>query len=402
MKKVKLHRLLRQYLNNTINSTDCNDLLNYLKGTDPVEIADLVEEELLNLDQGPEFHGKQSNEVLKRIQSDPRFAKIAAAGLVQPKIIKFYQRSWLQIAGAISILLTVGLLAAYHFSDKNIKNKLAAQQKSLVIVPGNKKATLSIANGKVILLEDAANGVLAKAGSGSVIKTHSGQIIYHATDHLNAHNNNVAYNTLTTPKGGEYQLVLPDGTKVWLNSASSITYPEVFIGKERHVKLTGEAYFEVAKNKEKPFYVSLNQVQIRVLGTHFNITAYADDENMTATLLEGAVQVTKNKAQSLLIPGQQAVVNMGSDHIIVSEANIANAIAWKNGYFIFNDEDIRSIMKKISRWYDVDIDYQGTIINQNFGGTFHRSKGITELLHQLERIGKVHFKITGRRITVME
>lgn len=401
MKKVKLHRLLRQYLNNTINSTDCNDLLDYLKGTDPLEIDDLIQEELLNLDQGPEFHGKQSNDVLKRIQSDPRFTKLAAAGLVQPKIIKFYQKPWLQIAGAVLVLLTVGLLTNYHFSDKNLKNNLAAQQKSLVIVPGSKKATLSIANGKVILLEDAANGVLAKAGSGSVIKTHSGQIIYHATDHINAHTN-IAYNTLTTPKGGEYQLVLPDGTKVWLNSASAISYPEVFTGKERHVKLTGEAYFEVAKNKEKPFYVSLNQVQVKVLGTHFNITAYADDQNITATLLEGAVQVTKNKVQSLLIPGQQAVVNTGSDNITVSEANIANAIAWKNGYFIFNDEDIRSIMKKISRWYDVDIDCQGTISNQNFGGTFHRSKGITELLHQLERIGKVHFKITGRRITVME
>jgi transmembrane sensor len=197
-------------------------------------------------------------------------------------------------------------------------------------------------------------------------------------------------------------VVLPDGTHVWLNSASSLSYPVEFAGNERRVKLTGEAYFEVAKNKDKPFYVNSNNVQVRVLGTHFNISAYNDDDELKATLLEGSVQVSKNNSQSLLKPGQQAVINNGADMIRVSQANINEVMAWKNGYFIFNDDNIATILKKVSRWYDVDVEQRGNFEGQHFGGTFYRTKGIDELLKNLEKIGKVHFKITGRRVTAME
>src|SRR6202012_5049073 len=244
---------------------------------------------------------------------------------------------------------------------------------------------------------------IARTNAGKVVKTHSGQIVYKAGDPDNSKPaTEIAYNTLSTPKGGEYQVVLPDNTKVWLDAASSIIYPVVFTGNERRVKLTGQAYFEVAKNKEKPFYVDVNQAQIRVLGTHFNISAYNDDRETTATLLEGSVQVTKNNSTSLLKPGQQAVMNNGSDHIVVADANIQDVMAWKNGYFTFNDDNITGIMRKVSRWYDVSVEYLGNYDDQQFGGTFYRSKSITELLNHLERLGKVHFKITGRRITVMD
>ena len=401
MKKATLHRLLRKYLNNTINTTDCNELLNYLSSANPEEVADLVEEELLNLDEGPAFGEEQSNEVLKRIKSDPRFQKtVVDSVLPSPKSIKFHQRSWLRIAASILVFLTAGLLAVYHNIATKTVHHNTLQQKSAVIVPGSKKATLKMANGQVLLLENASNGILAKAGNSSIVKTRNGQIKYDTNP--GTADKQISYNTLTTPKGGEYQVVLPDGTKVWLNAASSISYPVVFAGNERLVKLTGEAYFEVAKDKQRPFYITINKVQVRVLGTHFNIAAYSDDEEITTTLLEGSVRITKNKTQSLLIPGQQAVINPASDHIVVSEANINDVMAWKNGHFTFSDENIRSIMKKVSRWYDVDIGYEGSITNQNFGGTFYRSKSITELLHHLEKIGKVHFKIEGRRVIVME
>jgi len=174
------------------------------------------------------------------------------------------------------------------------------------------------------------------------------------------------------------------------------------VGNERHVKLTGEAYFEVAKNKDKPFYVSINEAQVKVLGTHFNISAYQDDDELVTTLLEGSVQVSKNQQLCMLKPGQQAVLGNNTTYMQVSEANVNEAMAWKNGYFIFNDDNLATIMKKVSRWYNVDFDYKGGMENKRFGGTFNRAKDISELLNNLEKIGKVHFKTVGRRITVMQ
>ena len=403
MKTAKLHSLLQQYFNNTISRSDYIELLDGLNKISPDEIVNVIDEELLNLDKGPKFRKKQSQDVLNRIKTDPRFTIITDAQKTdQPQLVKFHGRSFLRIAAAILVLFTSGLLIIRHQnSAQNTSIKRVANQRSNIIMPGGKAATLTLANGKVILLSNAVNGLLTNTGAGKVLKNRSGQIIYDNNGNTTVADNQVSYNTLKTPKGGEYQVVLPDGTKVWLNAASSISYPVIFTGNERRVKLIGEAYFEVAKNKQKPFYVSINDIQIRVLGTHFNISAYGEDEGVTTTLLEGAVQVTKNKSLSLLKPGQQAVINYTSDNIVVSEANIENAMAWKNGYFIFDDDNIVGIMKKISRWYDVDIDYKGTFADQKFGGTFYRNKSISELLKHLEKVGGTHFTITGRRISVM-
>jgi len=404
MQKARLKRLLHQYFNNIISDADCIELLDYLNSSDSGELNELIDTELSAMEEGPEFKGQQSQDVLNRIKSDPRFSKIATEHEeVQTPIIKFYQKRWLQIAAAVLIFCTAGIIV---FNNKNIKtpNKIAKNTKHVIIVPGGNKAILTIAGGKTIVLDSAANGLIAKTGAGKVIKTRSGQIVYKALPYgkSNIADAEVSYNTLSTPKGGEYQVVLPDGTKVWLDAASSITYPTAFTGNERRVKLTGQAYFEVAKNKEKPFYVGINNVQVRVLGTHFNISAYSDDNEITTTLLEGSVQVTKNNTLSLLKPGQQAVVGNNSDKIAVSEANIDDAMAWKNGYFIFNDDNITGIMKKVCRWYNVDVEYRGNYDDQQFGGTFYRSKSITELLNHLQKIGKIHFTISGRRITVMD
>jgi transmembrane sensor len=404
MQKARLKRLLHQYFNNIISSADCIELLDYLNTTDSGELNELIDIELSAMKAGPEFKGQQSQEVLNRIKSDLRFSKASEEQKdIQPKIIKFYQKRRVQLAAAVLIFCTAGLVI---FNKQNVKTRgtIAKITKPAIIVPGSNRAILTIAGGKTIVLDSASNGVLVKTNGGKVLKTHNEQIIYKAAPAalVNLTASAISYNTLSTPRGGEYQVVLPDGTKVWLDAASSITYPVAFNGNDRRVKLTGQAYFEVAKNKEKPFYVRMNKVEVRVLGTHFNISAYKDDDEITTTLLEGSVQVTKNNTLSLLKPGQQAVVGNSSDKIAVSEANIDDAMAWKNGYFIFNDDNVTGIMKKVSRWYDVDVEYRGNFDDQQFGGTFYRTKSLTELLQHLEKIGKIHFTISGRRVIVMD
>jgi len=407
MDKEKLRYFLYQYFNHTINAADCIELLNYLNSANPDEISDIIDLELFLIDEGPEFKDKQANELFDRIKFDPRYidASVRVAN-DQPAVVKFYHKPWLQIAAVVLVCFAAGLffIKSRH-SDQNLKNDIANIQAPVKITPGGNKATLTLPNGKVIPLEGANSDLIAKSGKTSVLKIREGQLIYNKSPNggqENLANNKPVYSLLSTPKGGEYQVVLSDGTKVWLNSASSLTFPEEFTGNARHVKLTGEAYFEVAKNKDKPFYVSINNVEVKVLGTHFNIAAYGDDKQITTTLLEGSVQVTKNHRQSLIKPGQQAVVYNTNDEIKVSEANLAEAMAWRNDYFIFNNDDIRSIMKNVSRWYDVDVEYQGNFEDQRFGGTFYRFKSINELLHHLEEIGDIHFKIVGRRVIVIE
>ena len=405
MTKERLQYLLSQYFNNTISRSDCMELLGYLNKTDTQEVSDIIDQQIAEFEGGPDFSGIQAKDVFDRIISDPRLRDNTfspATEEYEPKRVLLYQKKWFQIAALFLICCVAGL---YFLKTKNApmpENRVEQKESLTEISPDRNKATLTLSTGEVISLEGAKNGELANSGNSSVQKIDNGQIVYNTLSGSNEVMKEPVYHTLATPKGGEYQITLPDGTKVWLNSYSSLSFPEAFSGQERRVKLNGEAYFEVAKNKDKPFYVSVNDVTIRVLGTHFNISAYRDDKEITTTLLEGSVQVAKNNKQNILKPGQQAIVASTSDVIAVSEARIKEVMAWKNGYFIFNDEDIFSIMKQISRWYDVEVEYKGDFGGQRFGGTFYRSKSISELLRHLERIGKIHFKIDEGRITVME
>ena len=193
-----------------------------------------------------------------------------------------------------------------------------------------------------------------------------------------------------------------DGSKVWLNSGSTLRFPTSFVGSERIVELKGEAYFDITKNSKMPFLVRTNNaMDIKVLGTQFNVMAYDDEKNINTTLIEGSVEVLKGSGKTMLKPGQEAILNRGSGNIKVAEADLEQAIAWKNGYFIFYNENIESIMRKVSRWYNVDVVYQGNLSNKDFVGTISRNKNVSELLKMLELTGAVHFSIDGRRITVM-
>jgi transmembrane sensor len=311
---------------------------------------------------------------------------------------------WMAAAAILLGTLAIGLIWRQGAS----KLQLADAKKHNInykndIPPGGNKAVLTLANGVKVILNKAQNGTILKQGQTAVDKTKDGQLVYvsPATGN-NALNTAITYNTVTTPNGGQYEVVLADGTKVWLNAASSLKFPTAFTGNERNVELTGEGYFEVAKNKEKPFKVKINNAVIEVLGTHFNIMGYANEPVIKTTLLEGSVKMKRNGEQVLLVPGQQALAFNDNNVLKVQQADIEETMAWKNGQFIFHNENIQDIMRKVARWYDVDIQYQGNVKDKAFGGSVSRFSNISELLKNLELTETIHFKIEGRSVIVME
>jgi Fe2+-dicitrate sensor, membrane component len=333
--------------------------------------------------------------------------KPAIDAIVQPAPvvhIRRRRRTWLAAASLILVLVAVG----YWVENKKesampVVEQVQEQQPANDIPPGHTGAVLTLSNGQQVVLDSAANGMLAQDGNAQVMKE-NGQIVYNTA----SLKTEVVYNTISTPKGRQYKLVLSDGTAVWLNAASSITYPAVFAGKERIVSITGEAYFEVAKTKEKmPFKVKKGAAEVEVLGTHFNVNAYDDEPDMKVTLLEGSVKVSayaeapanENASQVVhLQPGEQAAVSPTS--IQVKQANVDQAVAWKNGIFFLQDSDIPSIMRQIARWYNVEVVYAGAIPKRHFGGTISRDVHLQNLLQALE-INKVHCKLEGRKLIVL-
>lgn len=310
--------------------------------------------------------------------------------------------NWWRAAAAV-LLLVLGLGAL--FTKNNTKKPLAVKVNKAPasapqpIKPGTNTATLTLADGSVITLNDAPEGVLAQTGSTAITKA-NGLLSYTANSNGAAANEN-ALNTMHVPRGGQYAVTLSDGTKVWLNSGSSLTYPEVFAGTERKVVLSGEAYFEVSKNEQQPFIVHTNRADVHVLGTHFNINAYNDEGVLKTTLLEGAVRLSAATASILLAPGEQGLITGSRPGIEKKRVNVNQEIAWKAGYFVFRNNTIGDIMRQISRWYDVEITYRGGLPTGTFGGTYSKGKDLPELLNGLELTGLVHFKIEGRNVIVM-
>lgn len=298
-------------------------------------------------------------------------------------------------AAIIGIVLTVTLkLALPPVKPVKVAN-------TNEIAPGKNMAILTLSNGKKINLSSAVNGQLATQSGIQILKTANGQITYKITGGIGT-SGDIKTNNITVPKGGQWQVILPDGSKIWLNSATSFSYPSIFEKqKERIVQLSGEAYFEVAKDKLHPFIVKTDKQTVEVLGTHFNINSYADEPSVKTTLAEGRVKVSSNTGKTtILIPGQQSVLTNGV--IKTAAANIEEALAWKNGYFRFNDESVQSIMRKISRWYNIDVQYEGGVSDAGLNGKISRFKNISQVLSALEATKTVHFKVEGRRVTVLK
>lgn len=307
--------------------------------------------------------------------------------------IKKTKYHWISAAAIVLILSSIGFYGFLHHGKPGKQLISAVKPLTNDIEPGSNKATLTLAGGQVIVLNDISTGVVATQNQAAISKTAEGEIVYQSTE-----TNSLipVYNTINTPRGGEFKVVLPDGTKVWLNASSSLKFPTAFTGQERNVELTGEAYFEVAKNKSMPFHVLSNDTEIEVLGTHFNVMAYPDEAELKATLLEGSVKVTSKNQSEILVPGQQARIK---DKITVIPAP-EDAIAWKKGFVSFEDTGIEAIMRKVSRWYDVDVVYQGRITPRLFTGTIRKNLKLSELLKVLEA-NDIQFKTNGRVITVI-
>jgi transmembrane sensor len=341
---------------------------------------------------------QENNEIYQDVKTRLQFTTNT---LNTPKTHLFYIS---RVAAAITVLM-VTTIATYYIVKTNraIAPIKYAVVTNTTIVPGSNKATLTLANGTVIALDDKKSGTLAKQLHVQISKTDKGELVYSS---IPVNNGDVTtanqFNTLQTPRGGIYQIKLPDGTRVWLNSSSSLRYPVTFSGTERKVDLEGEAYFEVAHNADMPFKVVSKTQTVEVLGTHFNINAYADEDYSKTTLLEGSVRVTipTTTKPAILVPGQQSIAKPSG--IKVRKADGDNIVSWKNGLFQFDNDEIHSIMKKICRWYDVEVEYEKGIENMRFGGTVSRYANIDQVLNKLELTNTIHFKIDGRRIMVMK
>jgi hypothetical protein len=333
--------------------------------------------------------------ILKKIQSQIESEKQEQK--LVPK--RSYKMIWY---AAASVLLLIAAGSYFIRSDKNriSENKSAVLQKQS-IPPGSDKAVLTLSNGEQIVLSSENTGVLTNQGAAQLTKKANGELVYSVQDQSAKASAPVNYNTITVPRGGQYRLVLADGSKVLLNAASSLTYPTTFNGKYRNVELKGEGYFEIAKNEAMPFIVKADDVDVRVLGTHFNISAYSDDSNIITTLIEGAVSMQKGGRERLLKPGQQGTAQKNLSSISVQNADIEQAMGWVSGNFVFKDLNIKDVMKIVSRWYDVDAEYQGNAQFKKFGGTTSRYSNITELLDYMKITGGVNYKIEGRRIVFM-
>lgn len=309
-------------------------------------------------------------------------------------------RFWIAAASVLFVLSAS--LIVWKLNRKPERQLTKAEPKAIKndILPGGNKATLTLADGSVINLDNSKNGTLSNKNNIAVNKVADGQVIYNSTQ-VNSTAEVSNYNIISTPRGGQYTIILADGTKVWLNAATTLKFPAVFAGNERRVELNGEAYFEVAKNKAKPFKVSVNNMTVEVLGTHFNVMGYSDDNTTQTTLIEGSVKLTNGSNKAVLKPGEQGVLRKEQSVFNVQNVNTDDVVAWKNGYFTFKNEDIRVVMKKVSRWYDVDVVYHGNLGKKSFGGSVSRFENVSELLKTIELTGAVHFNVGGRRISVM-
>ncbi|MBE9583165.1 FecR domain-containing protein [Mucilaginibacter sp. JRF] len=344
------------------------------------------------------------DKVLSKKTADPEYIDQEAlkASIYQklPKHrVKRIKPYW-QYAAAAIVLLCISVTVALYMQRKD-EQPVQIAQKLHDIAPGGNVATLTLSNGKKIALTDSTREELAKQAGVSIVKSDDGQLIYSVYGNEQS-DGPVGYNIAETPKGGQYQVHLADGTTVWLNASSSLKFPVRFAGKDRVVELTGEAYFEVAHNASKPFIVKTLNQQVQVLGTQFNVNSYDDEPAVVTTLVQGSVKVSSNHSgqTSILKPGEQSLLS--ASQFTVRMANLDEAIAWKNGYFRFKDEKIGSIMRKLSRWYDVDeVEYIGKPSDELFTGKISRFRNISQVLNMLEKTDGAHFKIEGRRIKVM-
>ena len=399
MKKDKAYyrQLMRRYLDNACTPQEIEELLNYVG-------EDISNRMILEEMQAGHESSLLEKDPPETLQWSDRVREQLLENIHAVPVIPVYKRK-LFVAAAVFIVFAAGSFFYFNAGRKTVIPDAVSERKEKIIVPGGDRATLTLADGTVIDLNGTESGDITLQGDVKVIKA-GGALNYTVT----GNGSNVpVYNTITTPRGGQYMVVLADGSKVWLNAASSLRFPTSFNGVDRSVELTGEGYFEIAKHTshdgvKQPFYVAINAGRggvVEVLGTQFNIMAYDEEGEINTTLLEGSVQLNMEKRNVLLQPGQQAHVTKAGQQIeVLPGVDIENIVAWKNGEFRFDNTDVRTIMRQIERWYDITIIYDANIPDTRLSGKIRRKNNIEQLLEILEATHKVQFRIEGKNVIV--
>lgn len=391
MNKSLFTELLEQYLAGSISpegKAQLKKLLDQPAYLD--ELKSLMEESFHN----DAFLSEEDPHIKKIIQQNLQQKITETRPLFNRPSKLFYLRRLMVAAAVLGIIGISALLFIFHPPARQ-KEVAAVSKRSDVAPPKSSVATITLADGSRIALDSLTNGIIASQRNVNVIKLSDGQIAY------KGNSSETVYNTLFNPRGSTVvTLTLSDGTKVWLNNESSLRYPVAFAGKEREVEITGEAYFEVFHDRSKPFTVVINGAKVEVLGTHFNINSYPDAASINTTLLEGSIKVSRNGTTRLIKPGDQAQVYQNGAIDIKSNVDLKGVMAWKNGYFQFDGVSTETIMKQISRWYDVDIVYAGDVKNELFAGSLPRSANVSEVLSLLEMTKTVRFSLEEKKIVV--
>lgn len=390
--KQRIHYLLEAYISKQANAAEENELMEWV-----IEAEETPELKEYMLDI---WNHLKPTEDLSYVDWDEIYSRIVLVPAASTKP-KLRSMRWTRIAAAAAILILLSAGAYIYFTPGSGQTIVTIEPKQNdVAPPSDNKAVLTLANGKKIQIDSSGNGMLAIQGNVQIIKTSTGEISYAGTAA-----GEVSYNTISVPRGSKpLNLKLSDGSRVWINVASSLTYPTAFMGKERKVEITGEAYFEVAHNSKMPFMVQHGDITVKVLGTHFNVNTYEDETDERITLLEGSVLVKRNALSQILKPGQQARIsnsNNNNNIELLNNINLKEVMAWKDGKFRFVEPtDIDVIMRQISRWYDVDVIYEGKV-KERFWGSISKDVNVSQVLKILEATGGVKFKVEGNKIMVM-
>jgi transmembrane sensor len=391
-----MEELFRKCLDNQCSPEEVNTLLAYLTDREnEARFRKLIFESFDNSDT--EENDSQFQEAADRL-----ILKIEKKISAENGKVAFFRTNWFRIAAA-AILIAGGFSLYNYYSHNTTTNRETARVDTPAneIRPGGNKAVVTLSDGSSINLEKALNDTLSKQGSTSLIKLADGQLSYKSMKEGTAVN---LFNSVATPRGGQYQLLLSDGSVVWLNAASSIRFPVEFTGRERVVELNGEAYFEIVKNESMPFKVRMaNKAIVEVLGTHFNINAYTDESSINTTLLEGSVKVTGlvHNNSRIIVPGQQVQLDADGRIQINKQANGEQVIAWKNGIFNFHHADLEMALRQIARWYDVDIVFEGPILQKKFNGEMQRTLNLSQVVKLLEK-SAVYCRIEGKKLIVVK
>jgi len=364
----------------------------YLNGTASEEEKSIIENYYAHFSEEPDITDNLSRQELDALKANLREGIDARISQGNKVYRPLYRRRYFRVAASFLLFATVAAIVVIKLKHKPAT--YFAQKQDLL--PGGNKATLTLANGSKIDVDSLKNGLFTAQPGAKVVKQ-GGQLSYDANSVSKS--TEISYNTLTTPKGGEYQLVLADGTKVWLNAASSLKFPTAFIGNERVVELTGEAYFEVKHDAGQPFKVKTARETVQDIGTQFNINSYTDEKAIATTLVEGSIKILTDKTQKVISPGQQYFLKDNGAAEVRNDIDTDEITAWKSGMFQFNNADIKTIMRQIGRWYNVDVEYQGEVSNATYHGRISRKSKASDVLKILELSG-MNFKIERSRIIV--